>query len=834
MRHCTFAGQILYYSGMQQTFKLCLIVLFCLSNQMARSTELPRRQGTVRKTITEIKIDGIADEPAWSGAEVYSDFTQYEPSNGKRAAFQSLVRMIYDNEGIYVHADLIDASPDSISTGLGKRDSDNAINADWFSIDLCPFDDGVNGFSFKLTVTGVQTDIKRASGSAGRDEKWDAIWKSATKITDEGWSAEIFIPFSAIRFPISGDKPWGINFNRFVARKNEISSWNFLDKTMGPTISQTGRITGFGEITPPVRLSLMPYISSFIEKQSDNQGGIAKNISGGIDLKWGLNESFTLDVTLVPDFSQLQSDDQVLNLTPYEIQYNERRQFFTEGTDVFSKGDIFYSRRIGAKPRGYNNAVKRAGDTLDVYFNPTEAGLINATKISGRTSGGLGIGFLNAMTGKALALLEDPRTGEKQEYLTEAFTNYNLVVVDQSFKNSSYVSLINSNVMRHATHTGLNYNANVTAAEMQFYTGDHMFFFKTVGALSQKFYSDQETIRGHNIFLSGGKSGGRFTAKYTNKTYSNNYDPNDLGYLKRNNLISNALSFGYNSYTSSGKLYAFKNSLDFVYDMLYMPRAYNTFIIDLSSSLTFKNFLTLTFTGSILPAGSDDYFEPRVTGRMYHWNPFLKLGGTFNTDPKRTLLVKGKMMIANYYTEPGRLSYDISINPTFRLSDRFSTVLNVETIYDINDEGFAGLDNGRIIFGRRRNSALSGELGLSYIFTAKSYVTFRLREYWAQTIYDGRYGILQTDGSVTSANMTRNDDTNYNAFNIDLDYTWIFAPGSELTLVWKETIYDSGNYIPVSLSDNIRNLFRQNLINVISLKLIYYIDYHTLARKVIS
>jgi hypothetical protein len=805
--------------------------MLLFTNQYLCSAELLRRAATATKAVSEIKIDGKDTEAAWNNTELLSQFTQYEPANGLPSTFTTKVRMLYNDEGIYVFANLIDSFPDSIAAELGKRDSDNDINADWFSIDLCPFDDGVNGFSFKLTVSGVQTDIKRASGAAGRDVSWDAVWDSETLITEDGWVAEIFIPFSAIRFPVSGDRPWGVNFHRFVARRKEISSWNFTDKTRGNTISQTGLISGMTDINAPVRLSVTPYVSAYVENQSGASREWLRHFNGGMDLKWGFNESFTLDATMVPDFSQVQADDVVLNLSPYEIQYNERRQFFTEGTELFSKGDIFYSRRIGSMPRGYRNAVNIAADSLNIIFNPRETGLINATKISGRTSGGLGIGFFNAMTRRSLAVLEDPDSGVRTEIATEPFTNYNLIVVDQSLKNASYISIINSTVLRNSPHKELNYNATVTAADMLFYTRDRMLSFRATGATSRKYYAGVNPVTGLNIEFSAGKTGGTFLAYFSNKTISNLYDPNDMGYLKRNNLISNAITFSYNIYKPIGPIYISKNSLSFSYDLLYSPRVYNAFTADMISSSTFKNLWTLMVRGTLAPAGIDDYFEPRVTGRMYHRSPFLLLSGTVVTDTRSALLITFGAGLENYYSEKGRRSYSFRLNPSVRFSNRLNAGINIAAASGRNDEGYVGVSGEDVIFGQRDNFTFTGELEASFMFSSKSYLSFRLREYWAKAIYSGTFSLLQPDGSLNPADLSRNDNTNYNAFNIDLNYTWRFAPGSELTIVWKNSVYSTGSYIPASFAENIHNLFNQSMINSISLKLIYYIDYHTLTHR---
>ena len=815
--------------------KLLLPALVIMFSQMLSGAPGPRRTATVSRSSGIIRIDGQADEPAWTAAQVCEGFTQYEPANGYPTTFETRVRMLFDDEGIYVFADLYDSHPDSISKELGKRDSDNEINADWFSIDLCPFDDGVNGFSFKLTVTGVQTDIRRGSGSTGRDVNWDAVWDSGTRITDTGWSAEVFIPFSSIRFPVSGSKQWGVNFHRFVARRKEVSSWNFTDKKKGNTISQTGAVAGFGNIDPPVRLSLMPYFSAYFEGGQPGTKNLKPQLNGGMDLKWGINESFTVDATLIPDFSQVQADDQVLNLTPYEIQYNERRQFFTEGTDVFSKADIFYSRRIGARPRYYSDAVREADQAgMTVISNPLETTMINATKLSGRTSSGLGIGFFNAMTGKSVALFSEPVSGEEREFTTEPFTNYNMVVIDQGLPNASYISLVNTNVMRSGPDTGHNYTANVTATDIQFNTADKLFSVKAVGAVSQKYFTENKPDIGHSLYLSGGKTGGRYTARYELQVISDSYDPNDMGYLRRNNLFSNEVSFGYNLYTPRGPFYSSKNTLSLSYDRLYNPSAFNDLKIILSSSSVLTSFWTLSLTGTISPSGIDDYFEPRVEGRMYHRQPSAVLAAEISTDPRKPFMMDVEAGFGSHYLEPGRYSAGIEINPSVRFSNRFSGEAAFNWELDKNDEGYAGMGDSDVIFGQRDNRTISCEADLSYLFSARSYISFRMREYWARAAWSGNYFLLNDNGSLSPSDITRSDNTSYNAFNADVNYTWRFAPGSELTLVLKNALYDSAGKIPASFRDNLKGLWELKMTRSLSCKVIWYLDYHTVSNRWLS
>ncbi|WP_400194308.1 DUF5916 domain-containing protein [Hymenobacter sp. B81] len=236
-------------------------------------------------------------------------------------------------------------------------------------------------------------------------------------------------------------------------------------------MNQWGLLTGIRNIKAPLRLSLAPYISGYVNHYPYNEQGkrnATTSFNGGADVKYGINESFTLDATLVPDFGQVISDNQVLNLSPFEVQFNENRQFFTEGTELFNKGNLFYSHWVGAMLLGFGRVESqlRKGTTESdgrrpgefIARNPDMTRLLNATKISGRTSKGLGLGLFNALSNNVYAMVQDSATGTQRQVLTQPFSNYNIFVLDQSLKNNSFVSLINTNI----TRAGATYDANVT------------------------------------------------------------------------------------------------------------------------------------------------------------------------------------------------------------------------------------------------------------------------------------------------------------------------------------------------------------------------------------
>ena len=785
-----------------------------------------KKQGTAVYTLDAPAVDADLGDKCWADANSFTGFRQYEPYSGKASVMRTVAKVVYDDEGIYVGAMMYDPHPDSIRTELGPRDADRSIAADYFNIDLGPYNDDINGYSFKLTASGIQSDIRRSSGSGGRDLNWDAVWYSAVQVVDSGWIAEIKIPFSAIRFPVEGERIWGINFWRYVQRYGEWSSWNYADKSHGTTINYLGEISGISGIKPPPRISLTPYLSVHSEKSAGSRNNA---FHGGADLKVGLGEAFTLDATLIPDFGQVQSDDQVLNLSPYEVKYNERRQFFTEGTDVFNKGGIFYSRRIGARPSGYTSVYDSLREDEGVLRNPAETRLINASKISGRTKQGLGIGFFNGITARANAELRDITTGQTREVITQPLTNYNMLVIDQNLGGGSYVSLANTSMINTGRSALAGYTANVTAADMRYLSADRSYSASAVAALGQKYFKGTDNIFGHSLAFSGGKTGGNFRLYYSHKSVSDDYDPNDMGYLRRNNEFNNSLSIGYNIYEPKAKVLYSLNTISFSHEMLHSPRSYSSFTINLKSSTTFKNFTVVSLSSSFKPSGENDHYEPRLAGWFYRRPPSAAVSAGLSSDKRKALSMEISLKYLDFYSVPGRFSYTIAIAPSFRINNSFNLAHSFLYRQYNNDTGYAGQLES-VIFGRRNSGTVENIFSLNYIHSAKSYFSARVRHYWSGADYDAYY-VLNEDGSLGERAEEMNRDININYFNIDMMYTWRFAPGSELRLAWKNSVYQSGSEILGSLGENINALIKSPSVNNLSLKILYYLDYHSLTGR---
>ncbi len=415
-----------------------------------------------QRTEQVLTIDGDLSDEAWQDAAKADDFTEYRPAIGQPEAKSNRTEtfLLYSDEGIYFGGTCYEPSRDSIARELQGRDGFG--NNDFIGIIFDTYHDELNGFEYFLTPLNEQWDAKLTANS-GEDFSWNAVWESATIIHEEGWSFELFIPYAAIRFSKDKVQDWGLNITRKRTNTGQRYTWSPINPNVNGFMTQAGLWEGISDIKPPLRLQLSPYFSIYANHFPTTEPGqkdLNAQAAGGMDLKLGLSQAFTLDATLIPDFGQVQSDNQVLNLSPFEVKFNENRAFFNEGTELFGKGGLFYSRRIGGSPLHRGDANDALGDNERVKSNPTESKLVNATKISGRTRGGLGVGLLNAITRTQFATIEDTETGQTRRVETDPTTNYNIVVLDQTLKNNSSVSFINTNVMRG----GDDYNANVSAA----------------------------------------------------------------------------------------------------------------------------------------------------------------------------------------------------------------------------------------------------------------------------------------------------------------------------------------------------------------------------------
>ncbi len=818
----------------------------------------PKRQLQAVRIAQPLKLDGVLDEAAWQTAPVASQFYELEPTPGPREKHPTEVRVLYDDDAIYIGAVMHDVSQDSILRELSARD--DIGNSDFFGVFLDTYNDHLNGYEFIVTSGGVQVDA-RQSPANGEDGNWNAVWDSRTTLRGTDWVAEIRIPYSAIRFSSAAEQVWGINFARQRRSSRQKFFWNEIRPQVDGFVNQWGLLTGLRDLKPPLRLSLTPYVSAYVNHYPFNVQGrrnASTSFNGGADVKWGINESFTLDATLVPDFGQVQSDNQVLNLSPFEVQYNENRGFFTEGTELFNKGGLFYSRRVGATPLGFYDVGDqlRAGEV--VAENPGVTRLLNATKVSGRTSKGLGVGVFNAVSNNVYAVVQDEATGARREVLTQPLSNYNIVVLDQSLKNNSYVSLVNTNV----TRAGATYDANVTGGLFRFANKANSYALTGQGVYSNrrgKVFGQEAEVDdrdGYKYYLSVNKISGNFTWGLDHGIESHTYNPNDLGLLFNNNSISQSLSAGYNIYKPFWKLTRLSTYGGLNYSLLEQPRRYQDASVYAGANTTLaKSFLSMRLNVDAAPL-TRDYFDPRRApiGKYYVRKPGnFGFNGYFSSDYRKKFALDlgygGRLFVPDG-DRTGRTGYDLSLGPRYRASNQLSFVYQIAYGVRYNQIGYAGglnpdepLDagllqefggrTGDVLLGRRNVTTITNTGTATYTFTNRMSFNIRLRHYVSNVHYRD-FSRLHPDGLETpEPAYARNRDNTFNAFNIDAVYSWWFAPGSQVSIVWKNASATSlsANEATPLYFDNLSNTLNTPHNNSVSVKVLYYLDYLALRRK---
>jgi hypothetical protein len=384
------------------------------------------------KTVTAVRadspitIDGRLDEPVWQTAPVATGFTQTNPDDGSPATEPTEVRVAYDDHALYVAAFCRDTEPAKIRKRLGRRDSQT--DSDWFAVAVDPYFDRRSGYVFVTNPAGAITDTA-LSNDVNEDDTWDGIWESRAAVNGEGWTVEFRIPFDQLRFTKKDEYVWGINFRRMIRRKNEESAFNWSPRDEAAFVSRFARLEGLSGISPGRLLEFMPYAVTQAQLRPAVEGnpfetGRRALANAGFDLKVGLKSNLTLDATVNPDFGQVEVDPAVLNLSAYETYYQEKRPFFIEGASLFNnfgRGGVylnaninwpmprfFYSRRVGREPQGYV--------TEDGYVRtPDRTTILGAAKLTGQLAGGWNVGFLNAVTGRELALIDQDGVRLTQE-----------------------------------------------------------------------------------------------------------------------------------------------------------------------------------------------------------------------------------------------------------------------------------------------------------------------------------------------------------------------------------------------------------------------------------
>ena len=796
-------------------FVYFLIAVLCLSNiGLAQD----KKTLNIQRAENAPKIDGVLDDNAWINAEIATDFIQFEPDIGNRRPQneRTEVKITYDDNAIYIAAHLYD-DPNKIMRQLSSRD--NFSQSDFFLVVLNPNNDSQNDTHFVVFSSGQQADAI-VNPSIGKDYSWNSVWDSKVKIVEDGWVVEMKLPYRTLRFTDQKEPVWGLQLHRNFRRERSQYSWNPIDPTKGNEGLYHGELTGLNGIKPPVRLNLYPFSTGIVK---NIEGETTTDLNFGMDVKYGVTDNFTLDATLVPDFSQAGFDRVVLNLGPFEQTFSEQRQFFTEGVDLFSKGGLFFSRRVGNAPSG--SADLEENEIVDI---PNEVKVLNAVKFSGRTKKGLGVGFFNAITEKTSATITDTITGEKRSQVVEPLANYNIMVLDQQFNGNSSVSLINTNVTRDGDFR----DANATALVANLINKRNTYRINTELRMSNVKDQNADWETGYSSFLSVGKVHGNLRYSFDHRYADTKYDINDLGLNLRNNQNDFGADISYQTFESTGKLNNYRINGFFNYRRLVDPNEFARINFGGGYRATTKKLDNYRFRLNIEPGEQKDFFESR-DGRAFIYENAVSTGGSLSTNYNRKFALNLRANVGTLFEE-GRdfFTYDFNIEPRVRVNNKLILSYSLNFDFKNGDRGYATEENDEPIFGERNRQRFVNSLSGSYNLNPFHSIALTLRHYWDTVDYDYELftlldnGRLTTDSGYTIDNVSSNPNINFSTWNIDLTYSWQFAPGSFLTALYRNQLFNINDNVEDEYYQSLNLLFEQPIQHTFSLRLQYFIDFN--------
>ena len=786
------------------------------------------RKNALAKRVTDTPIiDGVLNDNAWVTAETNSDFYMLRPSNvgPARSSHPTTVKIVYDDEAVYFAASMLDPDGKNIASEISQRDEFYEKKTDFIGISLNPYNDDINFLSFIVTSAGTIADMKSVRDYDEGDSNFDAVFDAKVSRDDNGWYAEFKIPYSALRFPKKEIQTWGLNFYRRIFNLNEIYTWNYVDRSVGSYSEYLGTLNGIQNIDPPTRLFFYPYSQVNSELYKGNTG---TGFSAGMDIKYGINEAFTLDATLIPDFGQVKFDDVELNLSPFEKQFDEKRAFFTEGTELFDRGGVFYSRRIGGdldvNPEDYlqdNESVLSSDNSID---------LINAIKVSGRTDNKLGIGFFNAITKKTTAILQDSITQNQREVTLEPLTNYNIVVLDQQLKNNSSITFLNTSVNRNSNFR----NAIVSTLNLDYRTKKNNYRIEG-SVLRSDIKENGNSTDGYKTTFKINKTKGNFRWMTGVWTTDENYNQDDMGISRWYNNQNVFANISYEIFNPTKYFNQFELKLSVRHGRRYTPsiKRNNNYEAELffETNKLFKNRLEVE-----LRTLNKDFFEPRVDG-LFVLKP-KEFSFRYDLDSDNTkdfvyaIELNALKSIDEFYGEENKkIGFAAGLN--YKISERLNTSLGIGVSKEEDDLGYAGNEGPDVIIGIRDVKINQAVFDMIYNVDSYKEIALEFRNYWSSVNYK-RYYSLQENGignSIASYPFDENPNANFNIWNLDLSYNWRFAPGSSATVLYRNQIYSNDDQSLISYTESLDNLFGKDIGHQFSIRINYFLDYNRFRKK---
>lgn len=783
------------------------------------------KTATAVRTPRPPRIDGILNEPEWQLAKPLSDFTQRDPYEGQPPTQKTEIRILYDDDAVYFGCVMHDSTASKIVARLARRD--NEVLSDYISIRIDSYHDHQTDFEFTINASGTKVDILQSVEGTQEDESWDAVWDVETQITQEGWIAEVKIPFAALRFPDREEQEWGIQFIRRIARNRESDYWAMIGKAESGFTSKFGHLVGIRGVKSPTNIELLPFSVTggrFIPKSLSYPDGRDLHSDAGLDLKYKPVGGITVDATFNPDFGQVEADPAVLNLTTIEIFYPEKRPFFIEGSQIlhfttfggdFGPG-LFYSRRIG---RALSVQAPAGGYVLD---QPRTSTIIGAAKISGKTADRLSFGVLEAVTREERATLVGSDSVQTSS-VVEPLSNYSLVRLRQDvFGNSNVGTMltsVNKKGVLPAFTGGVDWNlkfAENTYRVDGFFAGSH-----STSSANQRITGSAGRV---TFAKDAGKHWqGSFTADFTSKQFN----INDIGFLRRPNDHGFVTTASYKEDTPEdwrqfwivNATYHYRTNFD-------GAELFNS--ITSAGNLTFSNYWQIGYQAS-KDWGLYDDRETRGNG-LFNRPPRQSLLLLAGSDPRESIVatVYGTLgsdnRRMNSSSLTARLELKLASNVTLELSStRAATHSELAWITNLSDT----LVSSTLIsvFGDRSTETWDVTTRGTFVFARDLTLQVYFQYFNAKFKYENPVRMISPDGFLAYNPVSFvQPSLNRLFFNSNVVLRWEYLPGSTMYLVWSHARSGYNGDFTTTFGDSFSKTFALPSDNALLLKISYWLS----------
>lgn len=742
---------------------IALLTLFVPVSGKSTADSQARKTVPAHRLEAPVRVDGVLNEPAWQGGSL-TGFVQSRPDDGAPASERTEVWVAFDREALYVAARLHDQQPDLIDCRLGRRDDE--FDSDWFIVAIDPYRDGRSGYQFAVNPAGCVRDSVLFDDE-NNDSTWDGVWSTHARVDEAGWSVEMRIPFNQLRFRSGPAQTWGIYFQRQIRRKNEVSGLTWIPRTESGFVSRFSELVGLEGIHRGSRIELIPYMvgkADFSRAEAENpfdENGVY-NANAGLDARIGLMSNLTLNLTLNPDFGQVEVDPAQINLTAAENYYHEKRPFFVENANIFRFGvsgsnrfvrgnwpepTFFYSRRIGRAPQ-YSPAAR-------FVSSPEATTILAAAKITGKIGKGWNLGIVSALTQREHALVAGP-DGDGS-VVAEPFTHYGVLRLVREFGEGRHgLGVIGSAVlrdldepylesllMRRALMLGIDgwtfldrdrvwalsawWGGTAVAGSREALTAlqyGYPHYYQRPDADHLEVDAQARSMSGWSGRVMLNKQKGNFIFNLALGAISPGFEIRDLGFQSQTDLINGHVMTGYRSFAVGRLLRSWSVELmtqrNYNFDGVKIADQ----LLGVEARLEFLNYWEL-YLGAAIEAGHTDPIRTR--GGVSMWQPgHSSFSLWLESDDRKPFVVEAGFGLrrgrdhSSYDEVSAALEWKPGASVSLQLVPSVSkTVESAQWIRNVTDPDMTATSGSRHIFGNLDQHTLSCDIRVNWIFTPR-------------------------------------------------------------------------------------------------------------------